>query len=322
MMTGIVRNLEPGIWSHVARSALVLSLTAVLALPLSGMAADRDKMEAELRQAADAFRQAKVEQALEHVRQAIIADPTEPRTHFTAGQIHQSMRESAKAIAAYTRVIELQPLAVDAFRNRGIEHFRLGHVKESVEDFNKELKLEPARLAHHWMRGLSFYYAGQFASGKTQFEIHKSVNPHDVENAVWHFLCTAKAESIGKARELYIPIKGDSRVPMMEVHALFGGKGTVEDVMKAVERGEPRQLELNNRYFFAHLYLGLYYDALGDRRKMKEHIDLATGKYAQKHYMGDCARVHKMMIEGKLSHQGKKPAVVRKPAKKKNSEGK
>lgn len=310
-----------GILQHfIPRAAMAAALVGVLSLPVSVGAVDRDKMEAALQKAAEAFRQARVEQALEHVREAIVADPAAPRPHFTAGQIYQSMRESAKAIAAYSRVIELEPRAVDAFRNRGIEHFRLGHVKESVEDFNRELKLEPARLAHHWMRGLSFYYAGQFASGKTQFEIHKSVNPHDVENAVWHFLCTAKAENIDKARELYIPIKGDSRIPMMEVHALFGGKGTVEDVMKAVESGEPRQLELNNRYFFAHLYLGLYYDALGDRKKMKEHIDLATGKYAQKHYMGDCARVHKMMIEGRLSHQGKKSAVIRKPAKKEDRE--
>jgi lipoprotein NlpI len=299
----------------------LLRKVALAFLVLAGVssvgAADRDRLEAELRKAAEAFRGGDAEQALEHVKQAVIADPSEPRAHFTAGQIHQAMRDSAKAITAYSKVIELEPRAVDAFRNRGIEHFRLGHVKESVEDFNRELKLEPARLAHHWMRGLSFYYAGEFVSGKSQFEVHKSVNPHDVENAVWHFLCTAKAENIEKARDLYIPIEGDSRVPMMEVHALFGGKGTVEDVMKAVERGEPRQAELKNRYFFAHLYLGLYYDALGDKKKMKEHIDLATGKYAQQHYMGDCARVHKMMIEGKLSHQGKRAPVVRKPAKKK-----
>ena len=268
--------------------------------------ADREKMEAELKKANDAFQKAMVKQALEHAKNAIKADPKEPRAYFTAGQIHQSMRESAQAIAFYSKTLELEPRAIDAYSSRGMEHFKLGHAKESVEDFNQELKLAPQRLAYHWMRGLSFYYAGDFASGKRQFEIHRTVNPHDVENAVWHFLCTAKAESMEKARELYIPIQGDSRVPMMEVHALYGGKGSVEDVMKAVEAGEPKSLELKNRYFFAHLYLGLYYDAMGDKKKMKEHIELATAKYAQKHYMGDVARVHKMMIEGKLSHQRKK----------------
>ncbi len=297
-----------------SRFAVIAALA--LFLPLSAaLAADRAKLEEELQKANEAFKQARVKEALDHVHQAILADPTEPRGYFTAGQIHQSMRESAQAIAAYTKVIELEPRAVDAFRNRGIEHFKQGHVRESVEDFNKELRLAPKRLAYHWMRGLSFYYAGQFDAGKKQFEVHRSVNPNDVENAVWHFLCTAKAEGMEKARELYIPIRGDSRVPMMEVHALFGGKGTIEDVMKAVEAGSPRQLELNNRYFFAHLYLGLYYDALGDTRKMKEHIGLAVGKYAQKHYMGDCARVHQMMIDGKLSHQGKKPAPPKAKAK-------
>lgn len=296
-----MKELGRKVVRHVASLGLILGLLAV-----DAYGADREKMEAELKKSNEAFRKAMVKQALEHAKNAIKADPSEPRAHFTAGQIHQAMRESAQAIAFYSKTIELEPRAIDAYSSRGMAHFKLGHVKESVEDFNQELKLAPQRLAYHWMRGLSFYYAGDFVGGKRQFEIHRTVNPHDVENAVWHFLCTAKAESMEKARELYIPIQGDSRVPMMEVHALFGDKGTVENVMKAVEAGGAKGLERKNRYFFAHLYLGLYYDVMGDKKKMKEHIELATGRYAQKHYMGDVARVHKMMIEGKLSHQKQK----------------
>lgn len=269
------------------------------------VSADREKMEAELLAAREAFHQGMVEKALKHVHEAIIADPKEPRCYFSAGQIHQSMRESAEAIAAYTKTLELSPIAIDAYRNRGMEHFKLGHVRESIEDFNQELKLEPAGRAHHWMRGLSYYYAGLFLDGQRQFEIHQTVNPNDVENAVWHFLCTAKASGIDKAQANYMPIKGDSRVPMMEIHKLYGGKGSVEEVMEAVEQGLPRPLELRNRKFFAHLYLALYFDVKGDAKAMREHIDLAVGEFAQKHYMGDVARVHKMMLEGKLSHQNK-----------------
>lgn len=271
-------------------------------------------MEAELKNSHEAFRQGMVEKALKHVYQAILADPKEPRCYFSAGQIHQSMRESAEAIAAYTKTIQLAPTATDAFRNRGMEHFKLGHVRESIEDFNHELKLAPSGRAGHWMRGLSFFYAGLFLDGQRQFEIHQTVNANDVENAVWHFLCTAKASGIEKAEANYMPIKGDSRVPMMEIYKLYGGKGTLEEVMEAVVAGDPRQLELRNRRFFAHLYLALYFDVKSDKKSMRKHIDLAIGDYAQKHYMGDVARVHKMMLEGKLSHQNKFKPTKPKPA--------
>lgn len=295
---------------------LALSL-AFLSFAFSAVSADREKMEVELKAAREAFHQGMVEKALKHVHKAIIADPTEPRCYFSAGQIHQSMRESAEAIAAYTKTLELAPSATDAYRNRGMEHFKLGHVRESIEDFNQELKLEPAGRAHHWMRGLSYYYAGLFLDGQRQFEIHQTVNPNDVENAVWHFLCAAKASGIEKAQANYMPIQGDSRVPMMEIYKLYGGKGTIEEVMEAAKQGQPRQLELRNRLFFAHLYLALYFDVKGDSKAMREHIDKACGEYAQKHYMGDVARVHKMMLEGKLSHQNKLAPAKGAPAAKK-----
>ena len=50
------------------------------------------------------------------------------------------------------------------------------------------------------------------------------------------------------------------------------------------------------RLFYAHLYLGLYYDATGDRRKALEHMELAEDKYRVPHYMGDVAHVHVEML--------------------------
>jgi lipoprotein NlpI len=44
--------------------------------------------------------------------------------------------------------------------------------------------------------------------------------------------------------------------------------------------------------FYAHLYLGLYFDALGEHGKMSEHIAKAAGEFSAEHYMGDVARVH------------------------------
>ena len=173
------------------------------------------------------------------------------------------------------------------YNRRGEEHFRAGRIAESIADFDKAIELEPRIAPHHWQRGISLYYANRFADGRKQFELHQTVNPSDVENAVWHFLCVARMEGVEKARAVLIPIPEDTRVPMMQIHALFAGKGTADDVLKPA-RGK-------DAIFYAHLYLGLYYEVAGDAVSSKKHIQLAAHEYAVDHYMGDVARVHEKL---------------------------
>jgi lipoprotein NlpI len=133
---------------------------------------------------------------------------------------------------------------------------------------------------------------GGFEEGRKQFELHQTVNPNDVENAVWHFLCVARTNGIEKARVALIPIKGDGRIPMMEVHALFANKLKPEVVLKAASAGHPPPVQLKRQLFYAHLYLGLYFEVLGDDKQAREHITKAARGYQTGDYMGDVARVH------------------------------
>ena len=173
---------------------------------------------------------------------------------------------------------------------QGVDFFFAAKPKESVAAFDKLIALAPESKPQLWQRGLSLYYAGDFKGGREQFEVHQTVNGNDVENAAWHFLCIAKGEGVEAARKVFIPIEGDSRIPMKQVHELFAGKGTVEDVLKAAESGEGESLKDHRCY--AHLYLGLYFEALGDEAKAKEHMLKAAKDYQMDHYMGKCAQVH------------------------------
>ena len=162
--------------------------------------------------------------------------------------------------------------------------------KESVAAFDKLIALAPEVKPQLWQRGLSLYYAGDYRAGREQFEVHQTVNPADVENAAWHFLCVARSAGVDAARKALIPIEGDSRIPMKEVHDLFAGRGSPEAVLQAAESGEGEALR--NHRCYAHLYLGLYYEALGDAAKAKTHLVKAARDYAMDHYMGRCAQVH------------------------------
>jgi lipoprotein NlpI len=210
-------------------------------------------------------------------------------------RFHEASRDLTNAIADYDQAIRLDPRLPDAWQSRGSAHFKLGQIKESIADFDKFIELSPAQSPHHWQRGISLYYAGRFEDGRKQFELHQTVNPNDVENAVWHFLCVARASGVDQARAALIPIQGDSRVPMMEVHALFAGKLKPEAVLKAATADDSPPAQLQRQLFYAHLYLGLYFEALGDAEKAREHIIKAAGQYQTGDYMGDVARVHQQL---------------------------
>jgi len=178
----------------------------------------------------------------------------------------------------------------DALFREGVQAFFDARPKDSVAAFDKLIALEPRVKPQLWQRGLSQYLAGDYQGGREQFEVHQTVNSNDVENAAWHCLCVARLEGVEAARKHLIPIEGDSRVPMKQVHDLFAGTGTVEQVLEAAEQGEGE--DLRNHRCFAHLYLGLYFEALGDAAKAKQHILKAANDFSMDHYMGQCAVVH------------------------------
>ena len=61
--------------------------------------------------------------------------------------------------------------------------------------------------------------------------------------------------------------------------------------MRAARAGDGDS-EARNRQLFAHLYLGLYHEALGDESEARRNLVVAAERYPVTHYMGDVARVH------------------------------
>ena len=143
---------------------------------------------------------------------------------------------------------------------------------------------------HLWQRGIALYMVGRFKDCRAQFEVHRNVNPEDVENSAWHFLCTARAESPAAARKILIPTTSDARPPMMTVQKLFAGKATPEDVMRDAHDETAR--------FFGNLYIGLYYEANGEMAKATPWLKKAA-EAPDTDYMRSVARVHWARLQNK-----------------------
>ena len=171
--------------------------------------------------------------------------------------------------------------------DRAVADFGAGRIAASVAGFDALARMQPEDAPHLWQRGIALYYAARYRDCQTQFESHRTVNPNEVENAAWHFLCVAHADSPAAARAALLPVGPDSRVPMREVYEMFRGERSPDSVL-ATAGTVPGQV------FYAELYVGLYYDALGDRARALEHMRVAAADRFERvgGYMHMVARVH------------------------------
>ena len=217
---------------------------------------------------------------------------------YTLANKHFADGEYPQALAHAKQLCQRKP---DEFRFhflRGEVSFANGDMKESVAAFDKVIRLQPRMEPQLWQRGLALYYAKRFQEGVEQFETHQTVNSQDVENAVWHMLCAARTSNVENARKSIINVRLDRRIPMAQVFELFAGEMNVADVMKAAEETSPSSPLGSERHnlqlYYAHLYIGLYQEMVGENEAAKASMRQAikVNPLDKNNFMGRVAPVH------------------------------
>jgi lipoprotein NlpI len=275
-----------------------LAALLVLAAPIAA-ADDPKEAEKAVDEASRAFEKRNYAAAVEWAAKAQKLDPKNATAPFVEGLAHDRLRQNAEALKALSRAIALDPNNATAIDRRGDANLKLGKFADAVADFDKFLQMRPKYAPKHWRRGIALYYAGKFDDGRKQFELHRTDNPEDVENAAWHYLCNARATNPATARKELIPVKDDTRVPMKQVLELFAGKIKPQDVLDAAEKAKLSDEARTEARFYAHQYVALYYESEGDAKKALEHLATAVEKYKIGHYMWDVGYAHLMVLKGK-----------------------
>ena len=175
----------------------------------------------------------------------------------------------------------------------GMELFRGGDVAGSVGAFDRAIAADGRFAPLLWQRGLSLYYAGDFAAGAAQFRRDVALNPNDTEEAVWTFLCEARLPQYGfqAARERLLTVGRDPRPYMRVAYDLFAGAASEEDLARVGHDGGRGSAQ----EFYANLYLGLFNEAKGEGAKAREYLRAAAGSpYGARSddYMWALAKVH------------------------------
>lgn len=275
---------------------IVAAALAVALVATAGAAKQDDKkVEKLLKQIEEAAKEKKYDEMIKLAKEAEGLDKENPAIPFALGSAYTALRKNQEAADAFTKVIKLAPDAAVAYDRRGDANLKAGKFEDAVKDFDKYHELRKAgdkEKAEHWRRGIALYYAGKFKEGADQFALHKSVNPEDVENAAWHYLCSVRAGTDKKkAQAELIAVKDDTRVPMKKIHEMFAGKcqppAVLDEVAKSKLTGEP----LKEAEFYAHLYIALYYESEGKKKECEDHLKIAVEKKIS-HYMWDVADIH------------------------------
>ena len=95
-----------------------------------------------------------------------------------------------------------------------------------------------------------------------------------------------------------LKLKGPDRRPtMMKTFELIEGKAKPADLVGLAEQSKLEAADKNEALFYAHLYVGLNYEAEGNGAKCKEHLTTAVEKHKIGHYMWDVGNVHLMLMK-------------------------
>ncbi|MSU37378.1 MAG: tetratricopeptide repeat protein [Pedosphaera sp.] len=276
-------------WWHGVAAVLGMYF---LGLPMQRVFAADAVEKTLIEQAMAAWQRGDAPEAMKLSQRLVSDSPEYPAGWLLRASLFDALGQPLAVATNLSQLIRLEPGNARHYEKRGVKFFQAGKVPEALIDFDRVNELAPGLAPQNWQRGIALYYAGRFADGRKQFELHQTVNSQDVENAVWHFLCTAREQGVSVAQSKLIAISGDGRVPMTEVHRLFAGRATAADVLIAAEAVKGTDVEKRQPRFYAQLYLGLYYEAVGDLGKARDHIEKSLRLALSGDYMGDVAKVH------------------------------
>ena len=149
-----------------------------------------------------------------------------------------------------------------------------------------------------------------------QFHDDMEDNGSDVEEVVWHFLCSCKLVGFEEAtRRGFLTLRQDPQSPppppMLDVLQLFQSCASVEDVLSAAtgENGEVvKSYNDTNALAYAHFYVGLYYEAQNMLEQAELHLSLAAGMN-NPDYIGRLMGMHYRLFQQTTARRASVPTM-------------
>jgi tetratricopeptide (TPR) repeat protein len=194
-----VKEAASGGKSELDNYALVLQGKA----PKSSKAATEREEEAHKQQALTLARNAKYDQALAEINQALTQDPKDAETYNRRGGIYTLQGHYAQAIADFTKALELNPRYAKAYYNRALAYYYQGKYDQAISDLTKAIELIPKDVASYNNRGLAYMQKGNYERAIDDFNVATILKPKLADAYFNKAVSCEKAGRREEARKAY-----------------------------------------------------------------------------------------------------------------------
>jgi tetratricopeptide (TPR) repeat protein len=134
-------------------------------------------LDAEIRRAAETafflgnaqYGAEKYSRAVASYSRAIELDPEVASAYYNRGLAHAELGDYDEAISNYTRAIDLDPEDASAYYNRGVVHAELGDYDEAISNYTRAIELDPEVAFAYYNRGLAHADLGDYDAALEDF---------------------------------------------------------------------------------------------------------------------------------------------------------
>lgn len=177
-------------------------------------------------------------------------NPNDDKAFNNRGAAFMQRRDWDHAIADFTQALRLHPDYAIAHKNRGASRLNEGRFAEAIEDYDRALQLDPKDTEALKSRGALHFMLGQFAMAAQDLAQDIALDPDDTYSAIWLYLAQARSGSSGKAA-----LAKSTALPGVEgwpaaIEQTFLGKVTPAELTRLARDSGPdpdkdRECELN-----------------------------------------------------------------------------
>jgi TonB family protein len=98
--------------------------------------------------------------------------------YIDRGRTYIQQDQNDRAIADFTKAIELDPEGANAYNHRGVAYASRLDFDSAIADFDKAIQFDPLLNNAHYNRGLAFSAKGDQARARADFAIEEQLFPH------------------------------------------------------------------------------------------------------------------------------------------------
>ncbi len=131
------------------------------AAPAAARGADPDMVQNLLNRGMAFKQQGNTDRALAAFTKAIQLDPQQIAAYFKRGNTYLDRSEFEPAIADYTMAIRIDPGNAAAWMNRGLAHFKKGDFEAVIGDCSEAVKIDPKLAQAYSIRAAAFWERGE-----------------------------------------------------------------------------------------------------------------------------------------------------------------